>query len=244
MLNFLKEIAIFILSCVILFVLIFIRKSCKIVKFENDYEETIDKSRPVFYFLWHRSGASTLPYLPFYKKNHKTFVTLSLNKSTKIMRFAFKILGANIIDGSKHKGYLGSIKEMMKVLQTKKNALIAITPDGPRGPEMTIKDATLFRLMKKYDAQIRFICPISNKIWEINTWDKIYIIKPFSKVFFMDHEILSRDEIQNLDEEKLKNLCEERMYSWFLKLRKETGLSHVSQGTTKKKRPNSGEDRI
>lgn len=244
MLKFIKEILWFLLSFLIISTLILIRKTCKIENFLNDYNETIDKNRPVFYFLWHRCGTSTASYFPFYTKFHNSYVTLSQNKSTKIMRFAFKFLGCKIIDGSKHKGYLGSIREIIRVLQVDKKALIAVTPDGPRGPEFQIPDEALFKIIKKNNAQIRFICPISNSIWETKTWDKVYVIKPFSKVFFIDKQILTDNEIENLDTKKLASLCEERMFSWFLKAREICELPSVAKGAVKRKRPNSGNDRI
>lgn len=225
-------------------ILLFIKKSCKIIDRNSDYKQTIDKNKPVIYFLWHKSGTAIMPYIIDYKKNHTTFVTLSNNKSTAIQRIAFKIFGAKSIDGSKHKGYLASIKGIISAIQSHKNTLIAVTPDGPRGPDLTISDDALFKIIKKFNVQLRYIGIMSSSIVEFNTWDKLYIIKPFSKIIFTDKQLLSTDEISSLDESNLRSIAQERMRSYFGEMRQKFNLPNVEPGAIKKKRPNSGDDRI
>ena len=239
-----KKIIHYIIAFIGASVLLFIKKSCKIIEKNSDYNETIDKNKPVMYFLWHKSGVAVMPYIKDYRRNHKTFVTLSTNKSTAIQRIAFKIFGAKSIDGSKHKGYLASIKGIISTIQNCKNSLIAITPDGPRGPDLTIPDETLFKIIKKFNIQLRYIGVMSNSIFEFNTWDKLYIVKPFSKIIFTDKELLSTDEISSLNEGELRVMAEERMRWYFAEMRQKCNLAEVKPGAIKKKRPNSGEDRI
>jgi len=227
----------YIASILILIILYLLKFSCKFEKINIlNIQKKEDISRPIFYFLWHKSGTATIPFAKTLQKNNKIYMILSQNKSTKLMRNAFKILGCKIIDGSKHKGYLSSLKQMIQILSNKTKIGIAITPDGPRGPDMMIEDATLFKLIKRYNAQVKFLCPMTNNIFEFNTWEKIYLYKPFSKGFFINEFILTDEEIQNLQPQELRKLSENRMFFAFNEARKMCNLPKVVQGSMKKKR--------
>lgn len=58
---------------------------------------------------------------------------------------------------------------------------IIITPDGPRGPRHMLKPGLSF-IQKQTDAQIISFTWTSSSSWILNTWDKMEIPKPFSKV--------------------------------------------------------------
>ncbi|WP_161982888.1 DUF374 domain-containing protein [Candidatus Deianiraea vastatrix] len=198
--------------------------------------EDVGENGRVFYFLWHKSGTATIAFTKIFQKNYDMYVTLSNNKSTLLMRFAFRALGCFIIDGSRHKGYLGSVKEILNIMSCKKNVAICVTPDGPRGPDMQIQDATLFKIAKRYGVQIRFLCPLSENIFEFNTWEKIYLLKPFSRGFLLNQVVITKDELEKFSPDELRQLCEERMFEAFSRLRKMCNLPNVVQGAVKKSR--------
>lgn len=63
----------------------------------------------------------------------------------------------------------------------KEPSLIFITPDGPRGPKYKIKPGIVFAA-KATGAKIIPFTWSSRRFWELNTWDKLRIPKPFSKI--------------------------------------------------------------
>jgi hypothetical protein len=58
---------------------------------------------------------------------------------------------------------------------------ILITPDGPRGPRHELKRGIFFA-QEKSGATIIAMSWSCSSFWELNSWDKLRIPKPFSKV--------------------------------------------------------------
>lgn len=224
----------------VLLFLFLLRFSCRwrdvsLMKIREDSK----KERNVILFCWHCNTIGIIPFTTKYNKKYRIYTTFSNHKSTKIMRYAFKILGARIINGSKHSGYIESVKNIMKVLSKKTNKkpnAIVITPDGPRGPSLQISSDVLLKIVKKTNTEVRFLACCSSKIFEFNTYEKNFFYRPFSKCYFVDDLILSEDEIGEKNPEELRKICEERMYSAFCELRKICNLKKLPQGKIKMKR--------
>lgn len=78
-----------------------------------------------------------------------------------------------------HKSRHGALLQMVQALHSDK--VLLITPDGPRGPRHQVKDGLLF-CAEKSDAAILAMQASCSSYWTLNTWDKMQIPKPFSKV--------------------------------------------------------------
>lgn len=162
---------------------------------------------------------------------------LSPNKSTIIARMVLKTIGSRVILGSKYQDSTKSIKGILSAISKHKSKVVITTGiDGPRGPELQISDATLFKIIKKANAGVYFVSVISKNFWQFPTWDSMYIPKPFSPVILVNEVILSRDEIQNLQPEELRKISEARMNEIFNKARAVYNLPPAIPGAVKKKR--------
>lgn len=225
------------ISLFVLVIILIIRLSLRLkhLKFSKIQDDGI-YNKPTFMFLWHRSAISTFPFLTKYSFKVPTYIMLSDNKSTIIMRIVSKLMNADVILGSRSGGYIGSIRNIVCVLKNKKSSIIATGIDGPRGPEMKISEATLFNIVKKYNMQVRYCCILPEKFWQLNTWDSMYIPKPFSSAIVIDEQILSENEIELLNDEELKKLAESRMFEIFNKAREMYSMKPVEQGAIKRKR--------
>ena len=69
---------------------------------------------------------------------------------------------------------------MTKLLQ-KPNTVIAITNDGPKGPAKIAKKGSLSLAMKAKANIVAMSCT-STSFWQLRSWDKTYIPKPFSTI--------------------------------------------------------------
>lgn len=78
-----------------------------------------------------------------------------------------------------HKSRASALKQMVDALQ--EQALLLITPDGPRGPRHEVKQGVLF-CAEKAEAQIIAMRWQASNVWKLNTWDQLQIPKPFSSV--------------------------------------------------------------
>ena len=64
----------------------------------------------------------------------------------------------------------------------KPNTIISVTADGPKGPKKVAKPGSVITA-SKHNAQVLAVSALSNKYWEIPSWDKTKIPKPFSTIY-------------------------------------------------------------
>lgn len=79
--------------------------------------------------------------------------------------------------------------QMCEVLE-KNEAVVLITPDGPRGPKYQVKPGVIYSA-KKSGAKIIAMRWEASKMWEFSTWDRLRLPKPFSKVTITFEEALA-----------------------------------------------------
>ncbi|STQ85918.1 DUF374 domain-containing protein [Helicobacter muridarum] len=158
--------------------------------------------------MWH-GNFLMMPYLyaQVRDKPNMSFITSAHNDGIIIEKY-FSSFGLNAIRGSTGIEK-GGIKALIVAIRALKNGQdIAVTPDGPRGPYKSIADGILLMGMKSGVG----ICPcrISPKrYWELNTWDKFCIPKPFTRIDYYvgDPIFLS----QNMDIEEARAKLKETM---------------------------------
>ena len=91
----------------------------------------------------------------------------------------FDHYGYQAVRGSSTRGGIPALKQLIKLLKDKTS--VAITPDGPLGPPKKIQSGVI--LLAKYSG-----VPIipwhyeANHQWNLNSWDRHKIPKPFSKI--------------------------------------------------------------
>lgn len=73
-----------------------------------------------------------------------------------------------------------ALKTLISRLRIKKDIAI-ITPDGPRGPRHEIKPGVAIAA-KETNASIIPFSWTCDQVWELKTWDKMQIPKPFSTI--------------------------------------------------------------
>lgn len=94
--------------------------------------------------------------------------------------------------------------------------IVVITPDGPKGPRYGMKPG-LAVAAKKANASVVPLSWTASKYWQLKTWDKLMIPKPFSTIRFSIGSPLklTGDRPNNLHadivllEETLANFCRE-----------------------------------
>jgi lysophospholipid acyltransferase (LPLAT)-like uncharacterized protein len=80
-----------------------------------------------------------------------------------------------------HQAKFAALKKGVDIVEKEKK-ILAITPDGPRGPRYKIKPGVAL-------AASSARCPVfavswcSTRFWQLSSWDKLIIPKPFSTVY-------------------------------------------------------------
>ncbi len=142
-------------------------------------EKAQKQKRPIMLCVWH--GRMLYPIFFVVKNKIKTWAIASPHQDGYIMAQILKKWNVSIIEGSSNKKSKNVVEQMQEIFQNDKQAIIAITNDGPKGPKHIAKHNSL-KLAKEYDVQIITITGDSTKKWIFKTWDKFYLPKPFGKI--------------------------------------------------------------
>ena len=141
--------------------------------------------------FWHEN---LLPML-YHRKNEKACVMVSSSNDGELIAGPARVLGFQTARGSSTRGYLGAVRQMKKI--SKKYA-IAITPDGPKGPAYQVKSGLTYL---SYACQLPIIgmSVEIDRYWQVATWDKMIIPKPFAKIKVVYSEeiyICTKEEVE------------------------------------------------
>jgi lysophospholipid acyltransferase (LPLAT)-like uncharacterized protein len=143
------------------------------------FKDAQKQSRPIMLCVWH--GRMLYPIFYVAKNKIKTWAIASPHHDGYIMAQILKKWNVSIIEGSSNKNSKNVIEQIQEIFQNDKQAVIAITNDGPKGPRHIAKENSL-KLAKEYNAQIITITGDSTKKWIFKTWDKFYLPNPFGKI--------------------------------------------------------------
>jgi lysophospholipid acyltransferase (LPLAT)-like uncharacterized protein len=163
------------------------------------------KHKKVVCVIWHNQ----LLVLAGYFRWTGLGVMISQSKDGELIARIAKLLKFKVFRGSSTRGGAGGLLSMLK----NKNADngFVFTVDGPRGPVYKVKDGCIFFSKKSSLPIIPVWCKISNS-YEINSWDKLKIPFPFSKVTVIIEEPIKIEEpLTKKNLEKYKKLIQTKL---------------------------------
>lgn len=133
--------------------------------------------------MWHNRILGMLPL--FHKKfRYNTVAVASRSKDGQIISDCILHFGIETIRGSSNKegrNKGGAAALIQCINELKKGHNICFTVDGPRGPLYKAQPGVL-KAGQKAGVQILPISVNLNSYWQLKSWDKMQIPKPFSKV--------------------------------------------------------------
>ena len=181
------------ISFILKFIFNIIFLTCK-WKIINDDLLKKNKSKPLLICIWH---SRLLFFSRFFKYiKYPVWGISSTHKDSKILARVLKSWGINLIKGSSTRGWINVIKQMSKLFQ-KENATIIVTADGPKGPKKIAKEGSI-KLAKKHNVPVVAASAISSAFWELPSWDKTKIPKPFSTIYVkFDEHYFNDDQINS-----------------------------------------------
>jgi len=91
---------------------------------------------------------------------------------------AIRVSSAKPGDTAKARAAVAGFREALEWV--KAGNMIAITPDGPRGPNEVIAAGSL-QLARRSGAPIYLVGVAADPCWRLDTWDKVMIAKPFGR---------------------------------------------------------------
>ena len=137
--------------------------------------------RPVIYAFWHnRILAITAAFLRAYPRGRRGVLVLtSASKDGMWLGALAGRLGMGSVRGSSSRRGATAMRELLE--RVGDGFDIAITPDGPRGPQYELGPGLVYLAHK---AQLPILpCHAKfDRAWQLRTWDGFLIPKPFSRV--------------------------------------------------------------
>lgn len=166
---------------------------------------SIIPQEPVVFAFWH-SDLLMQPYLYYqFRTVPKAKVLISEHFDGQIIARIMKFFKLGTIHGSTTRGGAKVLIQGLKSLSQGYD--IGITPDGPKGPRYEVSDGIVVMAQKRQAKVIVFHCRPS-QYWQLSSWDRFVIPKPFGRLDFYASEPI---ELEGLDMESAKVLIKEKL---------------------------------
>ena len=158
---------------------------------------------PVIFACWH-GELLMLPYLyRRYRKTPHAKVLISSHFDGMLISKTIKYFGLGTIAGSTNRN---AARVLIQAIKTLKDGYdIGITPDGPKGPRHEVADGIIV-MAQKTKTKIVLVKMKPTKFWQLNSWDRFVVPKPFGTLNYYAAEPM---DISSLELEEARILIKE-----------------------------------
>jgi lysophospholipid acyltransferase (LPLAT)-like uncharacterized protein len=164
--------------------------------------ETIT-DEPVIFACWH-GELLMLPYFyKYYRKKPHAKLLISPHFDGKLISRTVRYFGLETLVGSSDKNPVRVLMQAIKAI--KEGYDIGITPDGPKGPRHEVADGIII-MAQKTKAKIVLVEVKPSKFWQLNSWDRFTIPKPFG---ILNYYASSEIDISGMELEDARKLLKE-----------------------------------
>ena len=140
---------------------------------KKSFSKTNLTNEPCVVLFWHgRLALMSFAYVHWWKNGQNP------QRRAKVIISDHK---DGAIRGSSSKGAVKALAQSFREL--KSGVDVIITPDGPRGPYHSVADGAVV-IAQKQNAQIQILNYEASKFWQLKSWDKMIIPKPFSEISY------------------------------------------------------------
>jgi len=145
--------------------------------------------KPYILSFWHARILMT----PYAYQGWDGAMLISQHRDGGYITEASRLMGLkNVSRGSSTKSGARAFLKMIRM--ARKGHPLGITPDGPKGPAEIVQSGVV-QLAKKSGLPLRAVCYATKRYWRVNSWDKFYIPKPFTRgVFVIGEPVYAGDD--------------------------------------------------
>jgi hypothetical protein len=162
-------------------------------------------SEPVIFAFWH-GDLLMQPYLYYqFRKSPKANVLISDHFDGQIIARIMRYFKLGTIHGSTTRGGAKVLIQGLKSLSEGYD--IGITPDGPKGPRHEVSDGVVIMAQKRKAKVIVYSC-VPSHYWQLPSWDRFSVPKPFGTLDFYASEPI---DLENIEMDEAKRLIKERL---------------------------------
>lgn len=165
---------------------------------------------PFIMACWH-GELLMIPYAyTKYRKNPHVKLLISEHFDGNLIAKTLNFFGFETIRGSSTRG---GAKALIQSIKELKNGYdLGITPDGPKGPRHEISDGIIV-MAQKAKVKVTLVEIKPSKYWQLSSWDKFVIPKPFGTINYYISDLIDIRESEFeeartlLKKELLKHEC-------------------------------------
>lgn len=150
------------------------------IRIDDEPKGFTEKTRnlQVVYAFWH-----CMMLVPAYVgRSWRIQVLISQHSDGEYIARVIKWMGFGVVRGSTTRGGMRAAKAMVD--KARQGFSLGITPDGPRGPRFVVQPGSIFLSQKTGLPIIPVVVGLS-RYWELPSWDRFRIPKPFSRALLM-----------------------------------------------------------
>lgn len=137
-------------------------------------------------------------------KKHAASAIISSHFDGSLIASTLHFLNIRSLRGSTRKGAKQVLLQAFKSIKSGEEVLI--TPDGPRGPRHSMSDGAIGIALKS-KLPIFVMNYKARNYWQLGSWDRFVIPKPFTKVDFYIQSI----SLEGMDLEEAKKYLSDKM---------------------------------
>lgn len=145
------------------------------LRFEVKGWQHFSPDKPLVYCFWH----NRIPIATYFWRERGIVVMSSRSFDSEYIARFIQRFGYGAARGSSTRGGKAALIQMIRAVRDGKSA--AFTVDGPRGPIYEAKPGAVLLAAKSKAALLPFSVSM-NRFWQLPSWDKIQIPKPFARV--------------------------------------------------------------
>lgn len=201
--------------------------------------QTWEKEGSLIFIAWH-GRALMIPY--FWNKSHPVNALVSLHHDGRMIAGLLEKFGMGTIGGSSTENGKNAALELMRSLQ--RGTTIAIIPDGPKGPNMTLSRSAVYYAAKTGKPIIGATYSIKGSKIVEKSWDKMMLPKPFSEGrFFVSDPFYIPPHATEEELERYRRTIEYNLNQLTWEADRAMDIKYIEPGSVARKRyapPSSG----
>ena len=155
---------------------------------------------PFIMACWH-GELLMIPYAyTRYRKKPHVKLLISEHFDGNLIAKTLGFFGFGTIRGSSTRG---GVKALLLAIKEIKNGYdLGITPDGPKGPRHEVHDGIII-MAQKAKVKITLVEIKPNSFWQLGSWDKFIIPKPFGIINYYISELIDVSDMPLIEAKKL-----------------------------------------
>ncbi len=140
-----------------------------------------------------------------WRKEPKAVIMISEHFDGELIAKTVGYFGLGTIRGSSRRGAARVLMQAIK--KVKEGYDLGITPDGPKGPRFSVSEGIIV-VAQKLDRPIVLLNCVPSRYWQLGSWDRFVVPKPFCHLEFYCSEPI---RVTEMEMEAAKQLIHDKL---------------------------------